>query len=153
MLLKYQSLYTAQLYSNLKPVFINHDLYEKFYSSNLWINNYLYNFKPQKNFVRRNITPISLFVLISIAGEFILNSFIGNTLESILKKYQQNRIRRNPLTIETGGRVVYTDRELEFHPRSFEAAVIEKYNQGLEKLGIVPLSKEKDSGLIPLEVA
>ncbi|MBI2065109.1 MAG: hypothetical protein HYT62_03605 [Candidatus Yanofskybacteria bacterium] len=147
MFLKYQSLYTAQLYSNLKPVFISPELYEKFYSSNIWINNYLYNFKPQEYFIRRSVKTVSLFIFIAKTGEAILNSFLGNILESILKKYQQGRIRRNPLTFETGGRVVYTDTELEFHPHSFEATVIEKYNRGLEKLGIVPFDKEKDSGL------
>src|SRR3989344_3085215 len=89
MFLKYQSLYTAQLYSNLKPVFISAGLYEKFYSSNLWINNYLYNFKPQKDFVRRSIKPIFLFSIIARVGEAVLNSALGNMLESILKKYQQ----------------------------------------------------------------
>ena len=147
MFLKYQSLYTAQLYSNLKPVFINPNLYEKFYSSNLWINNYLYNFKPQKDFVRRTIKPFSIFIFIAKAGEAILNSSIGNTLELILKKYQQNRIRKNPLTIETGGRVIYTDMELEFHPHSAEKIIIEKYNKGILSLGMVPYIKETDSGL------
>ena len=147
MFLKYQSLYTAQLYSNLKPVFIDPNLHEKFYSSNLWINNYLYNFKPQKDFVRRSVKSILLFIFIVKAGEFLLNSSVGNILELILKKYQQNRIRENPLTIETGGRVIYTDKELEFHPHSSEKYIIDKYNKKIISLGIVPYIPEKDSGL------
>lgn len=147
MFLKYQSLYTAQLYSNLKPVFVPDDVYEKFYSSNLWLNNYLYNFKPQKDFVGRKLNPVPLFRFIAGTGEFMLNSFIGNILETGLRRYQQNRIRKNPLTTETGGRVIYTDTELEFHPHSSEKNIIDRYNRRILGLGIVPYVTEGDSGL------
>ena len=63
-----------------------------------------------------------------------------------MKKYQQYRIRSNPVTYEKGGRIVFNDGELEFHPHSFERIVVDKYNVGLKKLGILG-AVERDSGL------
>lgn len=147
MFLKYQSLYTAQLYSSLKPVFMPDNVFNDFFRANNWINKYLYNFSPQKDFVRRSVSNNFILNIIRYSLEFILNSRFGDFLENILRKYQQSKINKNPLTGQPGGRVVCSYDELEFHPHSFEATVIEKYNKGLDRLGIVPFSRESDSGL------
>jgi predicted nucleotidyltransferase len=146
--LAHESLFNAQTYIHLKPVYIEHELAEKFYASNIWINNFVYNFQPQYHFVRRSIE--SNFFLKSIAriGEYTLNSLFGDWLENVLKKYQQKRINQNPATHESGGRVIFNDKELEFHPHSFEKVFLEKYKAGLKKLGITPYIEERDSGLI-----
>ncbi len=147
MFLKYQSLYTAQLYSNLKPVFMSPGLTDKFFASNIWMNEYLHDFSPQTDLIGRNVKMSFFSGIISKAMGLIFNSSAGDILENMFKKYQQDRIMQNPLTGQPGGRVVCTDTELEFHPHSFEGKVIEKYNQGLEKMGITTLVQEKDSGL------
>ena len=144
----HESLFNAQTYIHLKPVLIEHKLIERFYSANLWLNNYVYNFRPQYHYVRRSIKPNFILKLLAKTGEFILNTSFGDGLENILKKYQQNRIKSNPATYESGGRVVFNDRELEFHPRSFEKIVLAKYKENLKKLGIMPYIDEKDSGLL-----
>ena len=72
----------------------------------------------------------------------------SKSAEKFLKNLQQKRISRNPVTYEPKGRVVFTENELEFHPRSFEAVVIERYNKGLRRLGIAPPITEVDSGLV-----
>ncbi len=147
MALDYQSLYTAQLYSHLKPVYMSPEIFNNFFSSNIWMNNYLYNFNPQKEFVRRSINPSRIMRGIAVVTTAIFNSPAGDMIESVLKKYQKDRIMKNPLTGQPGGRVICTDTELEFHPHSFEQVVIDRYNKGLERLGITLLSKETDSGL------
>ena len=117
------------------------------------------NFSTKKYFVRplrsdlnglngRNISMGWFSRLISQSLGVIFNSSVGDALENILKKYQKNRVMKNPLTGQPGGRVVCTDLELEFHPHSFEGTIVEKYNRGLEKLGIAVPAKEKDSGLL-----
>ena len=80
------------------------------------------------------------------SGEAILNNPAGELFEKALRTIQQRRIRKNPATYESGGRVVFTDKELEFHPRSFERVVIDNYNEGLKKGGIFNVT-ENDSGL------
>ena len=147
--ISHQSLFNAQSYVNLKPAFVNPELIDKFYASNLWLNNYIYNFAVQKYFVRRSIKPDKIFLFFAKLIELILSSRFGDFIERGLRYFQQKMIRENPVTYRSGGRVVFTDDELEFHPRSFENTVLEKYKAGLKKLGIISYMEEKDSGLTP----
>lgn len=143
----HESIFNAQAYANLKPAMISPELVDRFYTANLWLNGYVYNFRPQKEFTKRSVKTTGILVIIGRMGEFVLNSYLGDWLESFFKKYQQKRISDDPNTYQSGGRVVFNDNELEFHPHSFEKVVIERYNRGLEKLGITPYRKESDSGL------
>ena len=68
---------------------------------------------------------------------------VGDGVEFILKKIQARRI--NPY--QPGGRVVFDDRQLEFHPDSPEKWILEKYNQKMKELGLAELGQERDSGL------
>lgn len=143
----HESIFNAQTYVNLKPAMIRPGLVDEFYAANLWLNNYVYNFRPQKEFARRSVEPSWFLIMFAHIGEFVLNSRLGDRLELFLKKYQQKRINNDPKTHQPGGRVVFTDNELEFHPGSFERIVIDKYREGLKRLGVMPFIKEKDSGL------
>jgi hypothetical protein len=128
-------------------VLITNGIFSRFFTENIWLNKYVYNFKPAEEFVLRQVSFNFLLSGVGRAGEFILDSFLGDKIENWAKKYQQKRIKNNPATYESGGRVVFNDNELEFHPHSFEAFAIDKYNKKLKQLGIVPHIEEKDSGL------
>jgi hypothetical protein len=141
----HESLFNAQSYINLRPVIIYGDLFERFYGENMWLNTYAYNFRPDRR--SDGIRPDPAMKLIALIGEKILDTGLGEWLENKLKKYQQNRIASNPVTYEPGGRIVFNDNELEFHPRSFETVVLAKYKSGLIQLGIRTLIEERDSGL------
>ena len=145
----HESLFNAQSYVNLKPVFASPDLVDRFYSSNLWLNNYVYNFSVQKHFVRRSIRLNKAFLFFAKLIESVLNLYFGEIVERFFRRFQQNKIKKDPITYESGGRVVFTESELEFHPYSFEKTVLAKYKIGLNKLGIVSCIEEKDSGLKP----
>src|SRR3989338_532844 len=132
LLLRHQSLFNAQAYINLKPVMIRPELVNKFFSSNLWLNNYAYNFKVQNDFVMRSINPPRLLRLLARIGELTLNFLFGDRQESFLMHYQQKLIKNNPITYEPGGRTVFTDKELEFHPHSFEKTDIKKNKKRLK---------------------
>lgn len=144
--ISHESLYNAQSYANLKPVLIGGELFKRFYGDNIWINKYVYNFCPADDFVLRRIRPFPVLAVFSKITEKVLNSFWGDWLERALRYFQQKRIKINPATYESGGRVVFNESELEFHPRSFEKVLLAKYNAGLKKAGITVL-EEKDSGL------
>lgn len=143
--LTHQSLYIAQSLANMKPVIVLSGLLDKFAASNRWASAYCYNFELVRNY--REVRPGKILLLFSKIGEFCLDNPLGNLAEKTLKFFQQRRIRKNPSTYESGGRIIFTDRELEFHPRSFERAVIDNYNRGLKKFGILS-PEEKDSGLL-----
>ena len=143
--IKHESLYNAQTYVNLKPILAKDNLVEKFYKANNWLGKYILNFdfkvQPQK------ICEVESFKFIAKFLEFILNSKAGDWLEKVFKAYQQKRIKNNPVTYEPRGRVIFNNSELEFHPRSFEAFAIDKYNKKLKQLGVISYIEEKDSGL------
>src|SRR3989338_8768194 len=122
--IRHESLYNAQTYANLKPVLARNGALSKFYNENMWLNEYIYGFKPAEEFVLRKVSSNPALLGIGGLGEFILNSPLGNKLESWAKRYQQKRIKENPMTHESGGRVVFNDNELEFHPRSFESFAV-----------------------------
>lgn len=145
--INHESIFNAQTYINLKPVMIEPEIFYKFYTENLWLNNYAYNFHPQKNFVGRSAKPSSMFLVLAKTVESVIDSFPGDTAERFFKYFQQKRIKSDPVIHESGGRIIFTDQELEFHPHSFERVVIEKYKSNLQRFGIVPYIDEKDSGL------
>lgn len=145
--IKHESLFNAQTYVNLKPVLVANGIFSRFYAENIWLNKYVYNFKPAEEFVLRKVSRNFLLSLVGRTGEFVLNSSLGDKFENWIKKFQQKRIKNNPATYERGGRVIFNDSELEFHPRSFESVAIDKYNKKLKQLGIIPNIEEKDSGL------
>lgn len=147
--LDYQSLYNAQTYVNLCPIMSRDGIADRFYRENSWLTTYVYPFKPGRQTIRRSIEESSVLRVIAMIGERVLRTRAGDWIELKLKSYQQARIRNNPVTYEPGGRTVFTDDQLEFHPHSAEAGLIGRYNSSLRALGIMVFREETDSGLIP----
>ena len=145
--IRHHSLFNAQSYAHLIPVWAPRNLFEKFYYENKWINKFLFNFRPAYEYLRRSIYKNYFFISIAQILELILNTKLGDLVEYLARRYQQKRIKNNPATYSSGGRIVFNDQELEFHPNSFEKFLIEKYNQSLKKFGIIASFEEKDSGL------
>lgn len=142
----FKSLYNAQTYAHLVPV-LNITLYRRFQKANKWIKDYLVFYpNAQKGYLKK-IRPNEFLDFLRKIREIILDGVIGNGVEFILKKFQERRIRKDPLTYQAGGRVVFNDKQLEFHPDSPEKWILEKYNQKMKELGLIELANEKDSGL------
>ena len=123
-------------------------VFEKFLNSNQWIGKYIHDPSLAEKKFSVKIKPSPGLLFLGKTTEVVLDLFFGDKLENYFKKYQQKRIKNNPATFEPGGRVVFNDNELEFHPRSFEALAIDKYNKDLKRLGVVFREEEKDSGLL-----
>ncbi len=145
--LEHASIYTAHTYAQLIPIFMQNQSDEAFFSANSWINKYLFNFKPSERSLRRKVPHARMRLAIARGLEFLLNTSAGEEVERLAKSYQQARIKKNPVTNETGGRIIFTDSHLELHPRSFETVVIRRYNEALGRLGIAAPAQEQDSGL------
>ena len=144
--IKYESLYNAQTYAHLVPMAISSARAGKFFAENLWINKFVYNFTPHQHTIRRTVRPSGFLRGIAKIIEFIFQGRIGNVFERRAREYQQKRISVNPATHATGGRVIYTNTELEFHPRSFERIILDHYNTAARHLGVA-MNPEPDSGL------
>jgi len=152
-----KSIYTAQLYARLIPIFGEEKLIAQFCEANKWVGEYVegwpecvsMNNRSMNNsielFHRRANSKFSGFI--KKTGEKILDTKFGGWLENILKKYQLRRINNFHLTHKPGGRIKADDESLEFHPDSPELRIIEKYNKKMKELGFLELANEKDSGL------
>ncbi len=145
--LAHESIFNAQTYINLKPVMVPLETIDKFYASNLWLNNYIYNFNPQKEFIDKTVRNNLFFRSLSRGCEKLLDVSFGSFAEKNFRELQKKKIVSDPVTYRPGGRIVFNDQELEFHPASFERIVLEEYKKGLRKMGIVSFIDEKDSGL------
>ena len=142
----HESLYNAQTYARLIPMMINPTLAGKFFAENLWINKYVYNFTPHQQTIRRTVRPSRFLKSIAKTIEFVGQGKIGDMFERWARQYQQERISSNPVTHASGGRVIYTNTELEFHPHSFERVILGHYNEVTRQLR-VSINVELDSGL------
>ncbi len=141
----HQSIYNAQTYFNLVPIAGSPELANQFQKSNQWLGKYLANYsQPQKNYTRL----VNKGWLNYLAGviEFILDQRAGDWLELWLKKFQIRRIKKDPLTYQAGGRIIFTDQQLEFHPNSPEKRILQEFNLKLKQLRL-NWPKATDSGL------
>jgi len=148
----FKSLYNAQTYAHLVPVWeiegSKTPKYNQFQKANQWVKNYLvFYHKSQEGYLKK-IKSNKFLIFSRKIREFVLERKIGHGLEFLLKKFQERRIKKSPLTYRVGGRVVFDDRQLEFHPDSPEKWILEKYNQKMKELGLGELGQEEDSGLI-----
>ncbi len=145
-----RSLYNAQTYAHLVPIWGRQlpQIYNQFQKANRWIGDYLVFYpKSQEGYLKKTKSNRFLVSLRKIR-EFILDNKIGDGFEFFLKKFQERRIKKDPLTYQVGGRVVFDDRQLEFHPDSPERWILEEYNQRMSQLGLTEMGQEEDSGLI-----
>ena len=143
----YHSIYTANVISNLVPILGSEKDINDFYDSNYWIKEYVLDNKNLNKDNLRTINERKIFVSIKRIKESILSNGFGDLIEKILKSIQLNKIKKNKETYELGGRVVATDKQLEFHPRSAEAKIIRQFNEKTKKLGLTEFINQKDSGL------
>ncbi len=140
LIIPYQSLYNAQTYLHLAPLWGGH--YQDFQKANSWVNDYAFYPLLKKGHLR-TIKPSKIASLIKRALEFAL----GGKIENLFKRIQQNRIKKDPLTYQAGGRVVFNDEQLEFHPHSPEKNILEDYNKKMKELGLEEMGDQRDSGL------
>lgn len=142
LLIPYKSIYTAQTYINLKPIFVSDPwVVAEFYRANSWLADFALNFNISSR--QHNITLSEgkkilgrnfLAKIKSAAWEMILNSKLGDWLEDWARNWQISRIEKHKKQDPPGGRVVYNDDCLEFHPGSVEEEIIRNYESRITKL-------------------
>ncbi len=146
----YPSIYNAQTYARLIPLVSAGITPEDFWSANkTWIDGYLAQLPAEDtNMHIKAVRRSKGLAAIRTIGEWLLAGRMGGRIERLFARIQSNRIRRDPWTYRTGGRVVYSDVQLEFHPDSPERAIVQAYNTSLVHLGLAHLAHEQDSGLL-----
>ena len=138
----FKSIYTAQTYANLVPIYCRAiELIQRFKEANQWVLDYV----SQWNFNFVEVKPQQKPQQPMFGSSTSKHWSVAQSLENWLRQYQSKRIARNPHTGQPGGRVIYTDEQLEFHPSSIESGIIRKYNQKMKDLGLDQFAQEKSS--------
>jgi predicted nucleotidyltransferase len=143
--IRHRSIFVAHALAELVPMHDPRGLLSRLWQANHWIADH----RPIPNgtvFVRRSFQRSRVLGALQWSIEFVLNTFVGTLVERALKRWMQKRIAREPATHASGGRVVADDRELEFHPASFEAVILARYNAALGRIGLGQCA-QRDSGL------
>lgn len=143
--LKHRSVFTAHVIAWLVPFYDPWKYASRLADANRWTREYVAE-TSTRAFNRRAVK--SSFVLSGVRRLFeaILRTWIGGMLERLLRFWMQRRISADPSTNAKGGRIVANDRELEFHPRSFEGVALQRFNSTLRSLGLGAYV-QYDSGL------
>ena len=140
----FHSLYTAQLYANLTPMFVaDLRLLDEFEKTNQWVMEFLGRWEID----RSGILKPRLSKAMRRMGEFLLSGMVGDRLESRAKELQCRRITGRSLAIRPGGHLTYTDEALAFHSGSSEREILQRYNSLL-----LPLIDKRESNAPPLKV-
>ena len=143
---RHRSIFTAHALAWLMPFYDPSGTAARVREANRWVTDFV-AVPMDTEFRRRSVAPSRPLAVVRRAMEAVLDTFIGGILESAVRKWMQRRIAREPATHGKGGRVVADDRELEFHPHSFEAVALSRYNASLTRLGMGQYA-EHDSGLV-----
>jgi len=123
--------------AHLVPVLeLEQGIYNRFQFENRWAGNYLYFYNLEKLDNRQKIKNNNFLKSIRRFQEIILNTFIGTILEKIFKFFQIAHIKRSKLLNQEGGRIIFNDTQLEFHPDSPQSKILHKYNHNLKSLGL-----------------
>lgn len=140
------SLCIAHLYAHLTPILeLEQGIYNRFQFENRWVGNYLYFYNLENLDSREKIKNNKILEIIRKFQEIILDTLVGTVFDKILKFFQIRHIKNHPLLNHKGGKIVFNDAQLEFHPDSPEGRVLDKYNQSMISLNLN--IREQDSGL------
>ena len=165
MRIPFESLYNAQTYARLVNVYelnflpivkegpacrqagIKRGYFQQFQKANLWIKNYLVFLLSSKAGNLRMIKKNKALISFAKFSEIILDNRTGNQIENTLGKWQEKRIKADPLFKKSGGRITADKNQLEFHPESHEVRIVKNFNQKMRDLDLSELANQKDSGL------
>ncbi|MDO8495456.1 MAG: hypothetical protein Q7S32_02960 [bacterium] len=137
------SLYTAQLYAHLIPVYVRRkEVLDDFWRENTWIENYLQNWEHLDGYQYRHIQENKFLQKIASLAEVVLNFMFRGKLENWARALQRSRVQLN-----LPGRITMSDQQLEFHPNSAEGRILQKYNKTIDSWKEFGSYLELDSGL------
>ncbi|MBI1974928.1 MAG: nucleotidyltransferase domain-containing protein, partial [Parcubacteria group bacterium] len=122
-------------YSHATPITGDHAIFTKYQEKNDWIGEYLVHYPHTYHEVnQRFVEPPRALVKLRGTVEWALGGTLGNKLERILGALQRQKIKHNPLTQSLSDVLVFSDRELKFHPDSREQEFIEKFRKRVKAL-------------------
>ncbi|TSC91807.1 MAG: hypothetical protein CEN90_271 [Parcubacteria group bacterium Licking1014_17] len=115
----FEGVYNAMTYATMAPVISSPGIVEKFREENIWIKKFV-RWLPETG---RGRSP-------SFVSKFfeIVLSPVSGYLNQAAKNYQIGRIEKHRRW-DKGGHIIYSDKQLAFHPYSVEKSVEEKFQK------------------------
>jgi len=127
-----QDLFSAHEYSFIFPLF-GRKYFHKFQEANRWIKSYKENFAPDMMVNMKMLEDGFGFRMVRNIGEIILSD---RFFEHQLKKWQTERIKKDPRTHLPGSMVMADDNALIFLPEPEGPRVFEEFQARLKKLKV-----------------
>jgi hypothetical protein len=145
----HHSVYNAQTYARWLPLFSSQSYRRLFKMNAFWRDQYVWNQPMYTSFSNIQVRHTLFgrwcrFLIIGIFEGIVQGSF-GQRCEHILETLQRWYMSRRQRVLKAG-RIVLTEKELEFHPDSFERVIIEESNTQFAERGM-PITWN-DSGLL-----
>ncbi len=143
------SLYDAQLYYHFVNAYSDRsdkEIYKEFQKENIWIKNYIRNYRLLPLGFSRSVARKKWLARISRFFEFIFSGKFGDYLEKKFSALQIAKIKNNPSYGKKGGRITISDNQLEFHPELHEKKIIPEFNRRMKELGLFDFANQIESG-------
>lgn len=128
-------IYFFYWFANLYPLYGRGDAFEKFWMENSWLCGCFPNIFSRAPSLRRRVKSQTFKNIAIRSGEILSNSFFGEIIEKILKKFQMEKILKNKKSAfyfhDT--RVIVSDSMLKFHENDRREMYREAWNKNMEK--------------------
>lgn len=126
-----KDLFASSEYFFIVPVF-GEDVFKKFQKDNIWIKEYHGNFAPNRI---GNLKTSADTLFSKTIRRLCEKIFSFDIFENNLKKWQKERIEKDPRTHQEGSMVMADEHTLVFLPNPHGPKVYEKFREKMEKLG------------------
>jgi hypothetical protein len=123
-----KDLFSANEYYFLFPLFDSGSYYNKFQIKNSWIRDFKPNYQLSEVISPRTFEDTKISRLIRTFGEKILNF---DFLENYLRKWEKEKIERNPKTRKEGSFIESSDEALIFLPEPQGPRIFEEFKKKL----------------------
>ncbi len=125
--------FSASEYSFLFPLF-GSKTFQRFREQNVWIKKYKMNYTVFESSNMKFVKDILPAKIIRKIGEKLLQA---DFVEKLLKKWQIERISRDPRTHQSGSVIIANERMLVFLPEPQGAKIFEKFQRKLNDLSLL----------------
>jgi predicted nucleotidyltransferase len=125
--------FSASEYHFLFPIF-GPKTFQKFKEKNVWIKKYKINYATFESSNLKFVRDILPSKIIRKAGEWLLRP---NFIEKLLKKWQMERIAKDPRTHQRGSVIIANDKMLVFLPEPQGVKIYEKFIKKLNDLSLL----------------
>ncbi len=126
-------LFSASEYYFLFPLF-GSKTFKKFREKNAWIRKYKINYATFESSNLKFVQDILPAKIIRKIGEWSLQA---DFIEGLLKKWQLERIARDPRTHQDGSVIIANDKRLVFLPEPQGSVIYEKFRKKLDDISIL----------------